>query len=88
MNFNNYTLIEIIESFAEENGFGFSSEEQLSEAFDESIAPMVIEQYGADDTVAMNEAFSDWTDSLCKDGELHPEQYNTYCYVGQYADED
>ena len=26
------------------------------------------------------------TDALCKDGEIHSEQYDKYCYTGKYSD--
>ncbi len=47
--------------------------------------PYVIETYGEYATLAMDRAFNDWTDSLCKDGVIHPEQYNNYVYVGKYS---
>lgn len=84
-NWDRVDLLEMVELFAEENGW-ISSEEELSVRFDDEIAPLVIEQYGENDTVAMNQAFNDWSDMLCKDGEIHEEQYNTYSYVGKYSD--
>lgn len=85
-NFHSVDLLEIVEFFAEDNGW-IASEEELSARFDDEILPHVIEKYGEDDQPAINEAFNDWTDSLCKDGELHDEQYNKYCYVGRLADD-
>lgn len=82
--FNGKTVLELAEAFAEENG-GIASVDELSERFDAEIAPSVIEQYGEDDTVAMSEAFNNWSDALCKDGDLHQSQYNDYCYIGDYA---
>lgn len=82
--FKHMDLIDLVEAYAADNG-GYDSEEALSEAFDEQVAPAVIAQYGEDDEPAINEAFNDWTDSLCKDGEIHDEQYRVYCYVGKYA---
>jgi len=82
--FSHVELLEIIEEYATVNG-GIDSEQELSERFDEDIAPLVIEQHGEDDEPAMNQAFNDWSDSLCKDGELHELQYSQYCYVGEYA---
>lgn len=58
------------------------SEEALSELFDQSIRPMVIDQYGEDDTPAMDQAFNDWSDGLVSDGQLHPSQYHEYGYCG------
>lgn len=89
MNYNNENLLGMVELYAEEMGY-IDSEEALSEKFDDEVAPGVLEAYGKKgvefaDTVMMGEAFSDWADMLCKDGEIHPEQYNNYCYVGEYA---
>ena len=83
-NYNDENLLEMVELYAEEMGY-IESEEELSECFDDGVAPIVIEKYGEDDEPAMNEAFNNWTDSLCKNGEIHPEQYNKYCYVGKYS---
>jgi hypothetical protein len=85
MNWNRVDLLEIVELYAEENG-GIASEQELSERFDSEVLPSVIAEYGEDDEPAINESFNNWTDSLCKDGEIHPEQYNSYCYVGRLAD--
>jgi len=82
--FSHVELLEIIEEYATDRD-GIDSEQELSARFDEDIAPLVIEQHGEDDWPAMNQAFHDWSDSLCKDGELHELQYSQYCYVGEYA---
>lgn len=84
MNYNDENLLEMVELYAAEMGY-IADEDELSERFDKEIAPAVIEQYGPDDEPAMNEAFNNWTDSLCKEGEIHPEQYNSYHYVGEYS---
>lgn len=84
MNWNRVDLIDMVELYAEDNNL-IASEQELSELFDAEVASEVINQYGEDDTVAMNEAFNDWTDSLCKEGVIHPEQYASYCYVGKYS---
>ena len=83
-NFNNYDLLEIVEAFASDNRL-IASEQELSDRFDENIAPLVVEKYGEDDEPAMSEGFNDWADAMCTDGEIHPEQYSQYCYVGKYA---
>lgn len=80
------SAVELAEALAEEWGL-YASEQELSDAFDEQIAPHVIKEYGADDIIAMSEAFNNWTDSLCKDGNLHSSQCNEYCYVGTHAEE-
>lgn len=83
-NFNNVDLLEIIEAFAENNGL-ISSEDELSQRFDDDILPSIIEIYSEGDEVAINEGFNNWSDGLCKDGELHERQYNEYCYVGRLS---
>lgn len=85
-NWNQYdSTLELVEYIAECEGW-IASESELSELFDSEVAPSVIEQYGENDSPAMNESFNNWTDSLCKEGEIHPEQYNAYCYVGKWSD--
>ena len=84
MNFLHMTTLELAEYFAADNGL-YTDESELSETFDQEIAPAIIARYGADDEPAMNEGFNNWTDSLCTDGILHESQYNEYCYVGAYS---
>jgi len=83
MNYNDENLLEMVEMYANEMGY-ISSEDTLSEIFDGDIAPMVIAEYGEDDEPALSEAFNNWSDSLCKDGDIHPIQYHEYCYTGKY----
>lgn len=35
------------------------------------------EQYGEEDEIALREGFNEWTDTLCKDGQISPELYNS-----------
>jgi len=80
-NFKNADLLEIVEELASYMGT-IDSEEALSEAFDnmlEECAPT----FDFDDSVMLSEAFNDWADGLCRDGHIHAEQYNKYCYVGK-----
>lgn len=42
----------------------------------DEIRPHVIAQYGEDDSVALSESWNDYTDALCKDGELTALQYH------------
>ena len=88
-NYNDETLLEMVELYAADNSL-IDSEDMLSERFDEEIAPLIIEQHGKKgeeftDTVMMSEEFSNWSDGLCKDGEIHPIQYDQYCYTGKYS---
>jgi len=45
-------------------------QDTLRRVFNDEIAPSVIAHYGKDDRVALNEEFNNWTDMLCKDGEI------------------
>ena len=83
-NYNDENLLQMVELYAGQMGY-ISNEQELSDLFDTEMAPHVIEIYGENDQPAMSEGFNNWTDSLCREGEIHPEQYNNYCYVGLYA---
>jgi hypothetical protein len=80
----NETFLEMVEMYAEEVG-NISSEDELSEIFDNEIVESVINKYGKNDQCAIDEAFNNWTDSLYKNREIHEEQYNNYNYVGKYS---
>lgn len=43
--------------------------------WDSEIKPAVIAHYGKDDYTALSESWNDYTDALCKDGELSDLQY-------------
>lgn len=51
-------------------------QEAIRAIFNEDVAPHVIAKYSADDVIALNEAFNDWTDALCKDGQICDYLYN------------
>ena len=80
---NHVDLIEIVEYFADSEGW-ISSEEELSERFDDMLAECYPD-FPTDDEPAITEFFNNWTDSLCQEGEIHPEQYSKYEYVGKYS---
>lgn len=53
----------------------------IFEAFrnwESNIKPLVVELFGEDDEPALSESWNDYTDSLCKDGDLNDLQYQ-YC---------
>jgi hypothetical protein len=83
MNFKHVSLLELVECYATENRL-IDSEEMLSERFDQMIE-VFAPNFPLDDEPALSEEFNNWTDSLCKDGELHDEQYNQYGYVGKHS---
>lgn len=59
----------------------------LSQAFKnwtDEVKPAVIAQYGTDDRPALSESWNDYTDALCKDGELCALQYH---YAPAFDDE-
>ncbi len=84
VNWKDMTTLEIVEALAAWEDM-IDSEEALSEKFDKEEANCVGEQYGIDDTIAMSEAFSNWADALCAEGELCAAQYEEYSYVGKYS---
>ena len=52
------------------------------EEFTTDILPTVrenYEQYGVIDVPARREAWNDWMDVLCKDGDVTEHQYNNWC---------
>ena len=68
------------EAFLECEEDGEDVEDVLHDRFREEILPLVKEQYeqdGAADYPARSEAFNDWTDSLCTDGEISTDAYET-----------
>lgn len=90
-NWNNVDLLEIVEYYAETGGgkgrsSAIASEEDLSERFDEGHEDWLHDN--CDDQIMIDEEFNNWSDALCKDGELHPEQYSCYTYVGKYAEKE
>ena len=81
MNFNNVDMLDIVEEYASMNNL-IDSEEMLSLRFDQLLEEIDID---TDDSDMIHQAFNDWSDGLCKDGEIHQEQYNNYTYVGKYS---
>ena len=84
--FNKASMLEVLETFAEVNDkFGLVlDEEHLSDMFDNEVAPEVIEMYGIDDKVALQQAFFNYSHELSVNGLLHPIQEESYSYIGQY----
>lgn len=58
--------------------------EALYKDFMQNVAPHVFSQYGADQC-ALDQAFNDWTDSLCKDGVI-PEFLYEQCTIHDLSD--
>ena len=83
MNYNDETLLEMVELYAESQFF-IASEDELSERFDSMLAECYPD-FDTEDEDAINQTFNNWSDGLCKDGEIHPIQYSEYGYVGEHA---
>lgn len=67
-----------IEEYIEGNlirGYRFYSYEQAVKDFKEINEPLVVARYSADDVIALREAFNNWSDMLCKDGQIDDTQY-------------
>lgn len=56
------------------------TDRQVYDIFRTEIRPAIIEMYGEDDSIAIRETFNNWTDALCKDGEITEQQYNDLCW--------
>jgi hypothetical protein len=62
-----------------------ATEKELSERFDQMLAECgEIGEQLKGDQIVLNEAFSNFADSLQTDGVLHARQVNTYDYVGRF----
>lgn len=61
----------------------FLNEDQVKQMFFNQELPLIIEQYSKDDIIAINEGFNNFTDGLCKDGEISEDLYNEI-----YIDDD
>lgn len=78
--------LELVESFARKSrkdSWLIRSEKHLSEKFDEEWADFI--QFNIDDPVMLRACFDNYTLMLNWLGILHPEQYNSYSYVGKYV---
>lgn len=54
----------------------YMRQEDIIASFEENILPGVVERYGKDDEIAIRTAFNDYTDALCKDGQISEWQYS------------
>lgn len=86
--FLNLNLLEIVERFAECEG-GICSEEELSEYFDREVVPGLIKETLINghkvSRATIRCAFVGWSENLCRNGFIHEEQRQDYCYVGEYS---
>ncbi len=80
------TELELVEQYAEDNGLP-SSEGELSDRFNDDELPRIKEAIGRPGIELLEcdieYEFGIWTDSLCKDGEIHLLQYETYEWTGE-----
>jgi hypothetical protein len=62
---------------------------QATETFNRFVLPLVqqgMEQDGEPDYVARSEAWNNWTDSLCKDGQISDWQYANWSQPASCGD--
>lgn len=86
-NYNDEDLLEMVEMYAEEMGY-ISSAEELSERFDQMIEECMSCEFKRqleNDDCLVSETFNNWSDGLCKDGEIHSVQYENYEYNGEWV---
>ena len=63
--------------------------DEAVEIFDNNILPIVkqgMEQDGEPDYIARSEAWNNWTDSLCKDGQISDWQYENWSHPDSCGD--
>lgn len=58
--------------------YRITSQRAARAEFVAEVKPYVVARYGADDRVALDEAWNDWTDMLCKDGCISERAYDTW----------
>ncbi len=54
--------------------YTYTTERECRRAFRDEIAPSI----PANDRAALDEAFNNWTDSLCKSGQISERAYNNW----------
>ena len=69
-----------IRSEYEEASKQFLPYEDVVHDFQDNILPGVIERYGKDDEIAVNEAWNDYTDQLREGGQISDYAYNNWEY--------
>jgi hypothetical protein len=47
---------------------------QAVKQFNETVKPAIVARYGKSDNAAMRQAWNDFTDALCKNGDITPKQ--------------
>lgn len=55
-----------------------TTKKEALEYFRNEIKPAVVDQYGKGDKVAMREAWNNYTDMLCKDGQITLKKYESW----------
>ena len=56
------------------------TKKEALQIFKESELPYIVEAYGPQDKPAIREAWNNFTDMLCKDGEITLKQYETWVH--------
>jgi len=64
-----YSCEELVHKVVETNEQREEEEKLLRDQWPE-VRAMIVEKYGEDDEIALNEGFNDWTDALCTDGDI------------------
>lgn len=82
-NYNDLSLLDIVETFADDNGL-LASEYRVSLEFDASELPWIADMYGELNAVILKATFDYWLHNMYRDGLIHIEQYNNYEYVGDH----
>ena len=86
-----YSLLSKSDQLDVEESETAKDEQDISKLFDEHLDSFMIvnslkeAKELLEDSIMINEEFSNFVDSLASDGELGQQQINNYCYIGKYS---
>jgi len=58
--------------------YRITSQREARKIFNEEVKPAVVAHYGKNDRPALDEAWNNWTDMLCKEGRISSRAYDTW----------
>jgi len=56
----------------------------FAQRFRDEVAPGILAAYGPCDAPAFAQAWNDWTDALCKEGEIPDTEYSNWEHPSRY----
>ena len=90
LRWNGESPLEIVEMLSGHEGLPITEEQELSDWFDDMLDENHKEGGKCPHDMTPTDIrcmFNDWKDGLMKDGTIHEEQCDQYCYEGKYGDD-